>query len=220
MMRLLRNRNICVKRVTILQPMLQFIELIAVLVIAIASAIEARRRNMDLIGAYVIAFIVALGGGTLRDILLNRHPLYWIENPSFASLIFVVALISSIMMRISPHLPQERFVIVMDAIALGLFSASGTEHALALQIAPFIAVLMGVITATFGGVLRDILFNQVPTIFMQHTQLYATCAFMGGLTYWWLRFDGADVSLATLASIMVAAGLRLLAMRFDWRLPL
>ncbi len=199
--------------------MIFIIELSATIAFAISGILEARRQNMDLIGVFTLAFITALGGGTLRDVLLNRHPLTWIADPSYALMIFGLSVIGAILFRGNHFHPTERWIVIPDALGLGLFAATGTAYALNLGVSVFVALLLGVITATFGGVLRDLFCAEIPSVF-RRTQLYATCAFAASFAYWFIHANGGDHEISTFASIFVGASLRLLALRFDWRLPI
>ena len=160
--------------------MVGLIELLAVISGAVFGVLLARRKKMDFVGVFAVASMTAFGGGTLRDILLDRRPLFWISHAHFPVIVFVVAVMASIVPRIPDGI--TRFLNVPDALGLALFSVLGTDYALQMDIAPFVAVLLGVITGTFGGVMGDIVCNEVPSLFRPATPLYATCAFLGGWT--------------------------------------
>jgi uncharacterized membrane protein YeiH len=199
--------------------MLKTVEILGVAFFALAGGIEAERKGMDLVGIYVIAFITALGGGTLRDLLLDRHPLFWVADPSYALIIFVMAFAAAVVRKIRRLPLSEKAVVVPDAFGLGFFTATGTAIAFDAGKSAFICILMGVITATFGGVLRDIACNEVPVIF-KRGQLYATCSFLAALAYWaGLNLSG-DRVFSMAACIAVGFSLRLLAVKYDLKLPL
>jgi uncharacterized membrane protein YeiH len=200
--------------------MLTFIEILGILIGALSGIMEAKRNGMDLVGIYTVAFITALGGGTLRDVLLNRHPLFWIVNPEYAVGILVLALLSALVLRYRNISVRPAAIIVPDALALGLYSAIGTAYALEMHTSWFIAILMGTITATFGGVLRDILCNKVPDIFKHGGHLYATCALGAALVYVGIKSLTGDHASAATASVIVATVLRLASIRYDITLPL
>lgn len=197
---------------------LQAIEAGGIIAFASSGFIEARRRGMDLIGVFTVAFITAFGGSTLRDILLDRRPFFWVQHQEYTLLIFVLALI---VIPLSHHLRSataERVIIFADALGLGMFSAAGTSAAQEAQMPMFICVMMGVITGIFGGVLRDIICNEIPLVF-RRGQLYATCAFVGCWVYLLLGFAGVHQAAALLCCILVTSVMRLLAVRFDLTLP-
>ena len=173
---------------------------------------------MDIVGVYTVAFTTTFGGGTLRDILLDRRPFYWVQYPSYAILLLVLAAGSFVVGGRKWVTVTEKAIIIPDAFGLGLFAATGVNYALQANMPTFIATLMGVVTATFGGILRDILCNEVPAIF-QSAQLYATCAFAGAWAYVITLWLFQESALAVLTCTAAAAILRLTALRYDWRLP-
>lgn len=158
--------------------MMLIIEMAAVISGAIFGVLLARRKGMDFVGVFSVSFMTAFGGGTLRDVLLDRHPLFWIQYSWYPMIVFGVAAAVALIPRVPKGV--ERFLHFPDALGLGLFSILGTEIALEQNVAPFVAVLFGVITGTFGGVIGDIACNEVPSLFRPMTPLYATCAFSGG----------------------------------------
>lgn len=192
--------------------MLTVIEVLAVICGAIFGVLLARRKQMDFVGVFAVAFVTSFGGGTVRDILLDRHPLFWITHSHYPILVFVVAGIASLIPRIPARL--EQLLDVPDAFGLALFSVVGTEYALQSGVTPFVAVLFGVITGTFGGVMGDIVCNEVPSLFRPATPLYATCAFLGC----WILIAAETVSLPPDTSRWISAtfivALRLLALRY------
>lgn len=201
-----------------MSTLLHVIEVLGVFVFASSGLVEARRKKMDLVGVYTVAFITAFGGGTVRDILLDRRPLFWIENYEYPTLIFVFCIVVSPFFRQLRQVVTERFILYADALGLGLFSVSGTSLALAMNMPMFVCVMMGVITGIFGGVLRDMICNEIPMVF-RRGHLYASCAFLGSWVYLLLT-RVQDVELVALISaIAVTVILRLLAVRFDWKLP-
>ena len=194
------------------------IEIVAILVGAFSGFIEARRKRMDVVGVFTVAFIAAFGGGTLRDILLERRPFYWVIHDDYVIAIFVLALFAPIVLRMLSRLSAERLLLVADAIGLGIFSISGTAIALDAEMPRFIAVMMGVITGVVGGIIRDVLCNDIPLI-LRDSRPYATCAFVGCWFYLllaWLQFDSVYSVLFATGFILVA---RLATFKFDVRLP-
>lgn len=199
--------------------MLGIIELLGVVTFAFSGVIEAHRRGMDLVGIFAIAFVTAFGGGTLRDLLLDRTPLLWVAEPGYVLLTLAIAFLGTLALRSGFFYINESSIILPDALGLGLFSAVGTAFTLQMGLSPVIGVFMGVVSATFGGVIRDVACNEVPVIF-RRGQLYATCAFFASLVFWALQAAGADYGLAVSASILVAASLRLWAVKNDVHLPI
>lgn len=201
-----------------MSTLLQVVEACGIIAFACSGFVEARRKDMDLVGVFIVAFVTAFGGGTLRDMLLDRRPLFWVEHQEYAILVFVLALLAGPFL---PHLRSavaEKTIVVADALGLGLFSAVGTSLALEAQMPVFICVMMGVTTGIFGGVLRDVLCNEIPMVFRRE-QLYATCSLLGCAVYMLLEWLDMTSAVALIASILVTSVLRLLAVRMNWRLP-
>lgn len=190
------------------------IEITAVLVAAFSGFIEARRKRMDLVGVFTVAFIAAFGGGTLRDILLDRRPLFWVQHQEYAILIFVLALVASPLMRTLRHIVSERLIVIADAFGLGLFSVAGASAAMEANMPLFVASMMGVITGIFGGVLRDIVCNEVPMVF-RDGKPYAICAFLGSWMFLLMGMYGVPREFALWSSAFFISGLRLLTWKFD-----
>lgn len=184
---------------------------------AVSGVLEARRKDMDVVGATTVALITALGGGTLRDLLLGRGPVFWVEEPGYPLAGFAVAILTFYSTRLLKL--SARSILIPDALALGVFTVMGAARALEQGTGIFIAALMGMITGVFGGVLRDVTCNEIPTIFVKNTQLYATCSFVGAWVYIGLERLGSPLWVATAASILVTFAFRLLAARYNWRLP-
>lgn len=196
--------------------MLQLIELFAVIASSIYGALLARRKELDFVGVFSVAFVMAFGGGTLRDVLLDRHPLFWISNAHYPVLVFVIAAVLTPLRRLPTQ--TERWLNVPDALGLGLFSLVGAGYALEAGTTVFIATLFGVITGTFGGVIGDVLCNEVPSIFRPSTPLYATCSFCGCWVYIAVRQVAAE-PVALWIGIATVLVMRLIALRWDVRLP-
>ena len=204
------------------QAVVPAIEFVAVLASAFSGFAEARNKKMDTVGVFTVAFITAFGGGTLRDVLLDRRPLFWVAHPEYTLIVLGLSLAYLYVPSVSRPLRRRSVQVaadVLDAVALGLFGGLGTQAALAFDVPPFVAVLFGVMTGTFGGVLRDVVLNEVPLLFRPTTQLYATPVFAGGLAHVGLIALGAPPSSAMSFGTIVTVALRLAAMRFDWKLP-
>lgn len=197
---------------------IQVIEFLGILAFAFSGFVEARRKDMDLVGVFTVAFITAFGGGTLRDLLLDRRPLFWVEHQEYALLVFILALVISPFMRHLRFAFSEKLLVTADALGLGLFSVLGASLAQDAGMPLFVCVMMGVITGIFGGVLRDVICNEIPMVF-RRGQLYATCAFLGCWSY--LMMDRVNVPevISLSAGILITVVIRLVAVRFNLRLP-
>lgn len=199
--------------------MLFFIEITAILVFAYSGMVHARKSGFDYVGVLTIALVSAFGGGTLRDILLGNHPLYWIAHWEFLLYILLLSPVELFLLRLNKDFSSRRTLMLIDALGLGLFTASGVGIALEMKTPILPAVFIGVITATFGGVLRDLLSNQKPQLFQSTEPLYATCAFIGAWIYIAvLRLDFPSTAALTIC-IAVTFLLRILAVAFNIKLP-
>lgn len=203
-----------------MEALLKTIEILGIFAFAITGIIEARRKQMDIIGTYSVAMVTAFGGGTLRDILTGHYPLFWISNYTYPLMIFALSIISIFILRKSATLAGSVLMILnlLDALGLGLFSAAGTSIALSAGMFWFNAVLIGVITGVFGGVLRDIICNEVPVFFKQ-SQLYATCSFAGSVIFVLLaNYFGAESVIPLISCIAAAFVLRMLSVKYNIQL--
>jgi len=203
-----------------MNTLIKTIEIIGIFAFALTGIYEARKKGMDIIGVYAVAMITAFGGGSLRDLILDRHPLFWVEHYQYGMLLLVLSLVTTGIIR--DTLNKDRVVqgvLVLDALGLGLFSASGASVANQQGCHPFVSVLMGVTTGVFGGVLRDIICNEIPHVFTR-TELYATCAFAGACSYLVIFSTTESEVLAVISCISVTFMLRMLAIRYKIRLPI
>ena len=194
------------------------LELAATVAFALSGVMIAARSRLDAVGLVVVAFVAAFGGGTLRDLLLDVRPFFWVKNAVFVWGILALCVVAMLFMRQRHFAPTERVIQLPDALGLGLFTAVGVDLALRQGLPDVVAVLMGIVTAVFGGVLRDIVCNEIPTAFRDHRP-YAVCAFIGGWVFVGLLAVNAPDWSALVGSVVVTAGLRLLALWRNWRLP-
>jgi uncharacterized membrane protein YeiH len=194
------------------------IEALAIVAFALSGLIEGARKRLDAVGVCVVAALAAFGGGTLRDLLIGRRPFFWVEHNGWLWAVIALGVGAMLVMRARHIEPTERAMQWPDALGLGLFTASGLQIALAAGWPPLPAVLMGVVTAVFGGVLRDIVCNEIPRAFSDHRP-YALCAFAGGwigVAAWAL---GAVPGALLLLTASATFALRALALVTGWRLP-
>lgn len=191
-------------------------DLLAVAVCAVTGVLKARRMQMDIIGVSVIAVVSGLGGGTLRDLLLGRGPVFWLTEPAGV----VAALTAGWAIFFGARrLPVSRGAFeVPDALGLALFTILGTEKALIAGHGWLVAVLLGTMTGTFGGVLRDVLCNEVPSLFVRR-EFYATAAVAGSLVFIASRAAGLPGWNCALLGVCLVTVLRLGALRWRWRAP-
>lgn len=194
------------------------VEAAATVAFALSGLLEAARKRLDIVGVCVVAGLTAFGGGTLRDVLLDRRPFFWVEHATWLWVLLGLCIGAMLVLRARHFEPTERAMQWPDALGLGLFSASGTQIALGQGLPSIVAVLMGVVTAAFGGVLRDIVVNEIPRAFRDR-QPYAVCAFTGGWVVVAAQATGLHESVSLLAGVAVGSGLRALAMLSGMKLP-
>ena len=194
------------------------VEALAILAFAISGLLEAARKGLDAVGVCMVAGLAAFGGGTLRDILLDRRPFFWVEHAGWLWALLVLGIGAMVFMRARHFEPTERAMQWPDAVGLGLFTAGGTQMALSQGMPAIVAVLMGLITAVFGGVLRDIVCNEIPSAFRDHRP-YAICSFVGGWVVVGAQALQAPAWAGLLGAAVVATSLRALALATGYTLP-
>jgi uncharacterized membrane protein YeiH len=198
-----------------MEALLYWVGMSAVAVNALTGVLDSSRKHMDLIGALLVAVATALGGGTVRDLLLDRN-VFWVADQTYLMAALATGLIAFFLVR-RFNVPPKLFLIP-DAIGLALFTIIGTQIALQWHVPWLAASLMGVITGVVGGVLRDILCNDVPSIFLKG-ELYATAAWVGALSLIAMQEAGLDAVNAAWAAMGIVLLLRMLSLRFGLTLP-
>ena len=194
------------------------LELMGTAAFALSGVISAMRKKMDMVGVCVCGFLAAFGGGTLRDLLIDRRPFFWVEHQSLLLGVLVLCVLSATLLQ-PRHVEQgQKALQIPDAVGLGLFCATGVHLAWTGGQPALVAVMMGVITGTFGGVLRDLACNEIPSLFRDHRP-YAICALAGGLVYGLLRWMHAPDWAAITACTLITSGLRGLTLCLNWKLP-
>jgi len=201
-----------------LSPWLTGIEALATLAFALSGLLEAARKRLDVVGVCVVSGLAAFGGGTLRDVLLDRRPFFWVQHSDWLWALLGLCLAAMALLKVRHLAVTNRAMQWPDALGLGLFTAGGTQLALDQGLPALVAVLMGVITAVCGGVLRDIVCNEIPKAFHDHRP-YAVCAFAGG----WVLVGAQALGFGEGTGLLVAAGtatlLRVVALLTGLRLP-
>jgi uncharacterized membrane protein YeiH len=197
------------------QAVVPAIEFVAVLATAFAGFAEARNKKMDSVGVFTVAFITAFGGGTLRDVLLDRRPFFWVQHQHYIVLILVLTLIATPLMRLAHRVVPTTMFVVADAIGLGFFSIAGVSVASELGSPPIISAMMGVVTGVFGGVLRDVILNEVPMV-LRDGKPYALASLAGCVFYLFVIDAGMPASMATWVASALIVAVRLVAWRWDW----
>lgn len=183
---------------------------------AVSGALAAGEKRLDLLGVAVIALVTAIGGGTIRDVLMARHPIFWMRDPSYLIVILVATAITIVWARYRP--PPRTSLLIADAFGLALFAISGAQIAERQGFPAIIVVLMGTITGVAGGMLRDVLTNEIPLV-LRAGNLYASTAIAGASAYLVLERLGLSRSAATVLGMSTVIGLRMAAIMWGLRLP-
>jgi uncharacterized membrane protein YeiH len=185
-------------------------------VFAVTGVLAAARKSLDLLGVLVIAIITAIGGGTLRDLLLDRHPIFWFHEKEHLLVIVAASVLTLIYLHY--RRPPDRSLVIADALGLALFTIGGTQVAHGAGQPAVVAVIMGVMTGVAGGVIRDVLTAEIPLIF-RRGNLYATPAITGAALYLVLLGTGVPRPLPTVIAMTLIVGLRLASIVWGLRLP-
>lgn len=198
------------------QEFIYFADLIGVAVFATAGALAAQGKRLDILGVVVLAIVTALGGGTIRDITLNLHPVLWIADTAYLWTAIISAVVAFVVCRYVQY--PRRLLLLLDAAGLALFAVLGAEKASSQDLPALIVVMMAVITGCAGGMIRDILTGQIPLILQKDGELYATCALAGAILYVAMEdiLPGQILAVMSMTLIFV---LRMAAMFADLKLP-
>ena len=191
------------------------LDLLGVAVFAVTGALVASRKQMDIVGFALLATVTGIGGGTLRDLVLGAQPVFWVQQPLYV----VVCIVVAVAVFFTAHIPQSRYRLLLwlDAVGLSFFCVVGADKALEAGSGWFIAIVMGVITATFGGIVRDVLGGEVPVILKK--EIYATAALAGSAAFVAATMAGIPGIAAALAGFAVCLLIRGAALRRGWSLP-
>lgn len=194
---------------------LSILYVIAIIAESMTAALAAGRRSMDWVGVCLLGCITALGGGSVRDILLNHHPLTWVAHPHYLVITTIAALATIFVARIMHHL--HKLFLLLDAVGLVVFTIIGCNVALELDLPLLIVIISGMITGCVGGVLRDILCNDIPLLF--RSELYASVSIVTGVLYVAGLQAGYNHELVMGVALLTGLTLRMLALRFQWNMP-
>jgi len=191
------------------------IDILGTIAFAISGVLVAMEKRLDLFGVLIIAFVTAIGGGTLRDLLIGNTPVGWMHDLTYVITIFISVVFAIIFVNKLKYLRKSLFL--FDTIGIGLYTMVGVEKGLEAQLLPIMCVFLGTMTACFGGVIRDILCNEIPVIFRK--EIYATACILGALSYFLIVQLPVKDEFAYIAGILIVIILRLLAVKFKISLP-
>tara|TARA_R110001583_G_scaffold59038_1_gene175686 strand:- start:93 stop:704 length:612 start_codon:yes stop_codon:yes gene_type:complete len=191
------------------------IDILGAAAFAISGVLVAMEKKLDLFGVLIIAFVTATGGGTLRDVLIGNKPVFWMLNPVYLFTILGAVILAILFVNQLKYLRKTLFL--FDTIGIGLFTMVGIEKGLEAELVPPICIVLGTITASFGGVIRDILCNEIPVIFQK--EIYATACILGGMSYFLLAMTPINSAYSYIVAILIVIVFRLLAVKFHIALP-
>ncbi|MFK7812206.1 MAG: trimeric intracellular cation channel family protein [Maribacter sp.] len=191
------------------------IDILGTIAFAISGVLVAMEKKLDIFGVFIIAFVTAIGGGTLRDILIGNTPVVWMRDYNYLLVVLGAVLFAVLFVNKLKYLRKTLFL--FDTIGIGLFTMVGVEKGLTADLLPVMCIALGTITACFGGVIRDILCNEIPVIFRK--EVYATACILGASSYFLFRELPIITVYAYVAAILVTIIVRLLAVKFKIALP-
>ncbi|WP_281540718.1 trimeric intracellular cation channel family protein [Maribacter aestuarii] len=196
--------------------MLYFVvDILGTVAFAISGVLVAMEKKLDLFGVFIIAFVTAVGGGTLRDLLIGNTPVGWMQTPVYLFVILATVIVAILFVNQLKHFRKSLFL--FDTIGIGLYTMVGIEKGISAELLPVMCIALGTITASFGGVIRDILCNEIPVIFRK--EVYATVCILGGTIYFILIQFPIDETFAYIAAIAAIIIMRLVAVKFRISLP-
>ncbi len=198
-----------------MSELLYYLDLFGIIVFALSGALMAGRYKLDPFGVVVLASVTAVGGGTIRDVILQT-PVFWVEKPYYLYVILITALLTIVFVR-QPKLIPKRFLLIADALGLALFAVLGTQKSLYLGAPLPVAIVLGTITGVAGGMIRDVLCNVIPMILRQ--EIYALAAMLGGGLFVTLDAFGWAENKAIIVAVLAALLLRLAAIYWRVSLP-
>jgi uncharacterized membrane protein YeiH len=195
--------------------MFYWIDLIGTMAFAVSGVLTAFSKKLDPFGIFIIAFVTAVGGGTLRDILIGRTPVGWMLDLNYVYSILLGYVVALVFRKKLDYFRKSLFL--FDTIGLGVFTLIGLEKGIDIGLHPIICIALGTMTACFGGVIRDILCNEIPVIFRR--EIYATICIMGGIIFFCLKFFDFNNSFINISTSLAIISIRLMAVKFKWYLP-
>lgn len=194
---------------------ISIIEIIGTAAFSVAGAFAAKEKQLDFFGIFILAFVTALGGGTLRDIMIGKLPVTWMLDLSAGFVVLLTTL--AVMVFKSAIENYHKLLLFFDAIGLGFFTVVGIQTGIAFDLDPIICVALGTVTACFGGVIRDVSISNIPLVFQK--EIYATACILGGGLFFILLKLGLPILPTEIISLIFVVVFRLLSVRYNWHLP-
>ncbi|QIM63752.1 hypothetical protein A1D29_10870 [Pasteurellaceae bacterium Orientalotternb1] len=192
-------------------------DLIGTIVFAISGAIAARQHKMDIFGMFVLAFVTGVGGGTLRDVMIGSTPVFWMKQPIYVLMISIAVILVAILRNQIDRDYWKKGLLIFDAIGLGVFTVIGVQKGIDFGLHPLICIALGGITGCFGGLIRDILRNEVPIILQK--EVYVTASLVGGVIFILFRDAGFESNWVDVATVATVIAIRMFTIRYNLHLP-
>lgn len=194
---------------------LRWIDILGTIAFAISGVFAAMHKKLDVFGVLIIAFVTAVGGGTIRDMMIGDLPASWMRDITYTLVIIGTTVVVILFRGVIRNF--QKTLLVFDSIGLGLFTILGVQKGIAIGLHPLVCIALGTITGCFGGVVRDMLLNNIPVIFQR--EIYATACIIGGAVYLLLLHTHIYRWIVESIAIIVVFLIRMLAIHYDWRLP-
>jgi uncharacterized membrane protein YeiH len=191
------------------------IDILGTAAFSISGVFAAMEKKLDIFGIFIIAFITAIGGGTIRDVIIGDFPVSWIRNTNYSIVIFASAAIAVLFYKMI--IDYQKVLLFFDSIGLGFFTVLGIHKGIEFHFSPGVCVALGAITACFGGLIRDISLSQIPHIFQK--EIYATACIIGGILYFALLKMILPEAVLDAICISIIVAIRLVAVKYNWSLP-
>lgn len=191
------------------------LDILGLIAFAISGALAGIEKKLDFFGVFVIAMVTSIGGGTLRDLLIGNTPVFWLLNLQTFYIVTAATILSIIFRQYLSFLRTSLFL--FDTIGIGIFTIIGIEKGLLINFSPIVCILLGTVTACFGGVARDILCNEIPVIFRK--EIYATACLMGGFMFFGLKLLHVNDDVIYVGTAGTIILIRILAVRYNWSFP-
>lgn len=198
------------------RSLLYLFDMIGIVACSVSGTILAKHKNFDVFGCLLVSIVTAIGGGTVRDVILDRHPLFWMVDMNYLAVITIASIMTQIFFHPNSN-RVDKFLKLSDTIGLSAFTLIGIKVADSMDANVPVALLLGVITIIVGGIIRDMICNEIPLVLQQ--EIYISAALAGGVLYFALYNLGVAVWIADISAMSAIFSIRMLAIRYDWQFP-